>query len=150
GQAPSEPGPRPDNLLGIANYFTHSAEHYMDLVQYDYQHYLGRLPAPAELSSWVQAMQLGVSDEQVLATFIGSPEYYQPTGGTDRAWLQAIYTNLLARNPSQGELNGWLQALAEGENHSAVALGFATSWEAESIVVKNDYQTYLGRHATSA
>ncbi len=143
-------GPRPMNLVNIASYFTHSYEHYADLVEYDYQHYLGRVPSTGELNSWVSAMQAGTSDEQVLSAFIGSPEYYQHAGGTDRAWLEAMYTDLLARTPGTQEVNGWLQALAGGISRSQVALSFATSWEAESLVVQADYQTYLGRQASGA
>jgi hypothetical protein len=150
GPAPNEFSPRPANLQGIANYFTHSAEHYMNLVQYDYQHYLGRLPAPTELNSWVLAMQSGMSDEQVLANFIGSPEFYRHTGGTDSAWVKAIYADLLTRSPSQDEVNRWLQTLAIGTTRFAAAWGFATSAEAEGIVVRNDYQAYLGRQASVA
>jgi len=147
---PSVAGPRPINLATIANYFTHSYEHFADLVGNDYQHYLGRVPSTTELNSWVGAMQAGTTDEQVLSSFIGSPEYYQHTGGTDSAWVKAIYADLLNRKPSSDEVNGWLQNLAGGTSRSQVALAFATSWEAESIVVQADYQTYLGRQASAA
>jgi hypothetical protein len=147
---PSVAGPRPINLAAIANYFTHSYEHFADLIGFDYRHYLGRVPSTTELNSWVGGMQAGVSDEQVLSSFIGSPEYYQHTGGTDTTWVKAIYENLLNRTPSTQEVNGWLQTLASGSTRPQVALAFATSWEAESIVVQADYQTYLGRKASAA
>jgi hypothetical protein len=144
------PWAAPVNLSAVANVFTHSYEHFADLVSQDYSHYLGRTPVPAEVDAWVRLMQQGTTDEQVLANFIGSTEYYEHTGGTDQAWVQAMYQDLLGRTPMQQEVDAWVQALAGGAARGNVALGFATSPEAEGIVVQADYEQYLGRGAKDA
>ena len=40
-----------------------------------YQSLLGRSPAPAEVGYWAQVMANGATDAQVIAAFVGSPEY---------------------------------------------------------------------------
>jgi hypothetical protein len=150
GQPGVPPAPTPPSLADVANIFTHGPEHFADLVNADYAQYLGRTPNSSEVNYWVNLMEHGASDEQVLAAFIGSPEYFAHVGGTNQAWVDAMYQDLLHRAPDPAGENFWVQALAAGASPTAVAQGFATSYEAEAIVVQNDYQTYLGRQASSA
>jgi Right handed beta helix region/Domain of unknown function (DUF4214) len=140
----------PGNLAQLAGFFTHSYEHDADVVQNDYQRYLGRSGSMAEVNIWVSAMQVGTTDEQVLAAFLSAPEYQQRAGSNDRAWVQSLYVSLLGRSAADSEVNGWLQALAGGVSHFQVAWAFATSAERESMVIRADYQRYLGRQASAA
>jgi streptogramin lyase len=139
----------PTHLLDAANAITHSAEYYSHFVGQAYQHYLGRGPDAAGLSGWVGDMQQGLTDEQLEAAFIGSPEYYNHAGGTDRRWVDALYQDLLGRLPDPVGENAWIHALATGMLRSTVAYGFAASPERESQRIQGDYQTYLGRAASS-
>ena len=94
-------------------------------------------------------MQRGLTDEQLEASFIGSPEYYEVSGGTDALWVEAMYNNLLGRGPDDGGKNYWVNTLARGGDRSAVAFGFAASAEREGMAVQDDYQRFLGRSAAS-
>ncbi|HLJ95590.1 MAG TPA: DUF4214 domain-containing protein, partial [Gemmataceae bacterium] len=132
-------------LDGVANTFAHSQEYFTNLVMQDYQQLLHRTPATAEVSIWVNILQNGVSDEQVLAGFTSSPEYFQQSGSTDQAWIDALYHDLLNRSPDAAGDAAWLHALAVGNSRSSIALGFADSVEHESDVVSAAYQRYLGR-----
>jgi hypothetical protein len=131
----------------VATDFVTSDEYLSRIIVTDYQQLLGRTPAPAEVAGWVAATRLGMTDEQVLAGFTASAEYYQRAGGTDRAWIDALYRDLLGRTPAMAEENAWLQLIASGMDRHSVAYGFAHSSEHESRVVISDYQTYLGRSA---
>jgi hypothetical protein len=139
----------PPTLSQVANLFTHGTEYFANLIEADYQHYLGRTPTPGEVRGWVAALQNGLRDEQVVAAFLGSPEYYAHAGGTDPAWVDAIYHDLLGRAADPAGEAAWLTSLAAGTGRGAIAYGFATSTEAEGLVVQSDYQTYLGRSATA-
>jgi uncharacterized repeat protein (TIGR01451 family) len=133
--------------LAFTTSLTHSNEYYDDVIERAYEHYLGRQADAAGLQIWQQSLQAGLTDEELEAGFIGSPEYYQHSGGTDQSWVDHMYFDLLGRAPdAQGEAY-WVAALAAGESRSAVALGFAASGEREAITVQNDYETYLGRTA---
>ncbi|HLJ94497.1 MAG TPA: DUF4214 domain-containing protein [Gemmataceae bacterium] len=137
-------------LAGVANAFTHSAEYFTSVVTQDYQQLLHRTPSAAEVSSWVNLLESGLSDEQVLAAFTSSPEYYQQAGGTDQAWLDALYHDLLGRDADGVGESAWLQMLASGTTRFNIAYGIAASVEHESIVVSADYQNYLGRSADAS
>src|SRR5262245_9170763 len=91
-------------LGATAAAFTHSYEYYANRISADYRAFLGRSPATSEVNAWVQAMQRGLSDEQVEAGFVGSPEYYAHTGNTGQAWVEGMYHDLLGRTPSQAEV----------------------------------------------
>jgi hypothetical protein len=132
-------------LTQVAETFDHTSEYFAKLIAKDYLQLLGRDPAPNELAAWIAAMEQGTTDEQVLAAFTASPEYYQRAGGTDKAWLDALYHDVLGRMPDAAGENSWLQALAAGMKRSDVAYGFAASMEHETQVILNDYQTFLGR-----
>jgi hypothetical protein len=123
----------------------HSAEYFATIVKPVYVQFLGRNADATGLSYWVSLMQSGLNDEALEARFIGSSEYYQHSGNTDRAWLDAMYSDLLGRRPDiQGETY-WVDQLANGADRSTVALGFAASPEREGQHIVTDYQVYLER-----
>jgi PKD repeat protein len=138
----------PPNLPQAASALTHSTEYYANLVTAVYQKYLGRAPDDAGLSAWVQAMQNGLTDEHLEAGFIGSDEYIANHGGAGAGWVKGMYQDLLGRNPSDGEVQGWVDALNNGASPSSVAYGFAASAEREGQHVQANYQTILGRPAS--
>jgi hypothetical protein len=144
---PSVPNsPPPATLINAAAIFAHSEEHFTEFVTTAYQRYLKRLPDATGLQAWVSDMLAGlVSDEQLEAAFIGSPEYIANHGGTGQAWVTGMYQDLLGRTPSPTEVQEWVNALASGASTTAVAFGFAASAEREGQRVTANYQTYLGR-----
>jgi hypothetical protein len=53
----------------------------------------------------------GVTNEQIIAAFISSPEYLQRNNNNARDWLFAAYQEVLSRQPDQYGLNAWLSVL---------------------------------------
>jgi hypothetical protein len=92
-------------------------------------------------------LQGGLRDEQVLAGFTSSVEYYVQSGGTDQAWVHALYRDLLDRDPDAAGEAGWLNQLASGTSRFTVAHGFATSVEHQTRSVAGYYDRFLGRSA---
>jgi hypothetical protein len=137
----------PGALNPVATSLVQSGEGWSDQIIQDYQRFLGRTPAASEVAGWVNAIQHGMSDAQVLAGFLGSPEFYVHTGSNSTAWLNVVYQDLLERGADQAGENSWLQALASGAARGAVAMAFATSQEYDALVARKDYQRYLGRTA---
>jgi uncharacterized delta-60 repeat protein len=133
-------------LSAAAYAFTHGTEYYSDFIIANYQKYLGRTPAPQEVSGWVGNMQHGMTDETAEAFFIASPEFENDYGGIGAGWISGIYQVLLNRSPIQSELNGWLQAMNDGESANAVAFAFTDSTERETDRIITDYQKYLNRN----
>jgi hypothetical protein len=131
----------------IVNAVDHSAEYYANIIVAPaYQAYLGRSPDAAGLAFWVNQMQFqGLTDEQLEAGFIASNEFYAHAGGTNVLWVDAMYFDLLGRQPdSQGEAF-WVQQLAAGASRTSIAYGFAASLERERDRITDDYMHYLDR-----
>jgi hypothetical protein len=133
----------------FASLLTHSDEFLERGIRQDYQRFLGRDADDGGLNFWLSRLRGGMTDEQLEAQFIGSSEFFQHSGGTNKSWVDEMYFDLLGRLPdAQGEAY-WIQVLSGGGSRSNVALGFAGSSEREGATVQNDYQTFLGRDAGS-
>ena len=81
----------------------------------DYQHYLGRTPAPSEVAYWVGLFVQGqANNETVAAGFLSSAEYFQSAhkGQGDRAdWIRSVYYDTLRRSASDAEVAYWVGGL---------------------------------------
>ncbi|HEX5444031.1 MAG TPA: DUF4214 domain-containing protein [Pirellulales bacterium] len=150
GGVGSPGGAIPPELGSVAVAFTQVLGYYGAVVSRAYHDYIGREPDDAGLNYWVERMQAGLSEEQLDAAFIGSPEYVRDHGGSDPAWVTGMYHDLLGRSPDAQGLQYWTARLQSGESHFGVALGFAASPEREALVIDGDYRELLGRPASQA
>ncbi len=132
-------------VQGIEN----STEYLNNLVNNLYQQYLGRTADPAGLSGWTTLLQNGGTIEQVIIDLVGSPEYFN-IYGSNSAFVASLYQNILGRTGSGAEIQGWVNAMANGATASQVAGSFLSSQEYLTDVVQSYYQTYLGRAADQA
>jgi hypothetical protein len=123
----------------------HSDEYFATIIRPAYQQFLGRNADEAGVTYWTQRMHEGLTDEQLEAGFIGSPEFYQHSGGTDKSWVDAMYNSLLGRGPDDLGEAFWVDQLAHGADRAGVALGFAASEEREKQHISANYEKYLGR-----
>jgi hypothetical protein len=72
-----------------------SAEREGQRVTADYQQYLDRAPNAAEVAAWVSDFERGaVTNEQVVAGFVGSAEFYKNHEGDPQAWWNQAVTAL--------------------------------------------------------
>ncbi|HET6884215.1 MAG TPA: DUF4214 domain-containing protein [Pirellulales bacterium] len=133
-------------ISAVAHSIANSAEYYANFViKPAYLSLLGRAADDAGVTYWVQQMQNGRTDQQIQAGFISSDEFYASAGGTDKAWVDAVYLKLLGRPADPGGESNWLGELSSGVSRSQVALAIANSAENESDLITADYQHYLGR-----
>jgi hypothetical protein len=116
-----------------------------------YNTYLHRPADPAGLSSGVQFLAAGGSDEQLAATLIGSAEYLNTRGGgTTAGFLGALYCDVLARTIDPGSLASWTQMLAEGMTRQQVAQAVLSSTEHRIGLIKSLYLRFLRRPSASS
>jgi hypothetical protein len=142
--------PEPTHLATVALAFTQSTEHYTDLIITDYRSILGRTPAQDEINVWLSAMTTShLTDEQVMAAFLASPEFYQRAGATNKAWVDAVYQQVLGREADAGGESSWMQALNSGASLYTVADAITTSGEHETDLVGADYALFLGRSGSA-
>jgi hypothetical protein len=84
------------STTSIAYQFAASAERESQRVTADYQQYLGRAPTAAEVAGWVNRFESGTAtNEDVVAGFVGSVEYYQKHKSDSQDWwnqaVQALF-----------------------------------------------------------
>jgi hypothetical protein len=77
----------------------------------DYQRYLGRTAAQSEIDGWVSDFEAGYSNENVIAGFVGSVEYFQNHGSDATDWLYAAYQDILGRPADAAAYANWLPLL---------------------------------------
>jgi hypothetical protein len=130
--------------LGVANGISRSPEALTRAVDDYYIHYLGRPAVGGEEMSWVNALEHGVTEEQVVAGIFSSPEFAAHAnamiGGGDinANFVQASYKVLLNRSGSPDEVNAWLFPLPT-LGRTGVALGFLESQEFRGAFVRQAY-----------
>jgi hypothetical protein len=122
-----------------------SAEYRSARVRGMYESYLGRSASAGEVSALVGLMSSGGSFEDVARTILVSPEYYAHAGGTDTAFLDRLYADLLGRSPGSGDLAAFL-----GKPRTLVVPAVQGSAEGRSRVVQGIYSALLRRAASSS
>ena len=106
---------------------------------------LGRQPDPTGLISWTQAVVHGVVDvDSITASMMGSAEFYLHAGGTDRAFITAVYGIALKRAPGNLEVAHWVKVIA-AQGRGAAIHGVVGSLESAGVLVDATYQTFLKR-----
>jgi uncharacterized delta-60 repeat protein len=124
-----------------------SAEYRTRLVDSLYLQLLHRTSDAGGEAGFVAALGAGMTIEQVKAIILGSPEYLAKAGGTDAAFLQAIYHDVLSRPMDSAGGASWEAAMGGGMSPAQVAFLITTSTEARQDLIAADYQQYLQRPA---
>jgi hypothetical protein len=113
--------------------------------------YLGRQAQGGEEMGFVNQLQAGQSEEQVLSQILGSTEFFNHaqtlgfSGSANAQFVQALYQLLLNRTPGTAEVNAQVAALTNGVSRQTLALGFLQSQEYRGDAVAADYANLLHR-----
>jgi len=96
----------------VALLFAASPERETIRVQNDYQTYLGRAATQTEVNAWVVAFaNHQITNEDVIAGFVGSPEYFVRHYNNVEDWLFSAYADVLSRQPDGTSYAAWLAFL---------------------------------------
>lgn len=95
---------------------------------------LDRTPDAAGMVAWTDALSSGMSDYSSLPNgFIAGREFQKTYGDLDDSeFVELLYQNVLGRSADAAGLTGWLDAMNNGLDRSAVVLGFSESGEFKS------------------
>lgn len=129
----------------VTNRITASNEYRSGLIRAAYRDYLGRSPEPGGLQTWLAAMSKGMTIRDMRASILASGEAYARAGGTDPAWVTALYRAVLGRAPGGAERDHWVARMRAGASRTAVARGFLLSTEHLAHEVDGYYRHLLGR-----
>jgi hypothetical protein len=102
------------------------------LVESWYQLFLHRPADEGGMRDFMDRLRRGASPLEVQAAMLGSDEYFRLNGSRDRAWIAAMYSDVLNRSPSPREVQGWVQSLRRsGGSRAGTALEFLRAAQAE-------------------
>jgi len=138
------------NQIGVSNAIARSGEALRRLVDGFYVKFLGRAADASGETAWVNFLNGGGTEEQVMVGFLSAPEYYDHatavgTSATpDADFVQSLYLQLLGRPGSGSEINFWLDMLPSS-GRGALALSILRSQEFRSDVVLQFYFGLLHR-----
>ncbi len=119
-----------------ASFLDHTQEYLNNRVTTYFQEYLGRNPSSSDMP-WATAM-LAQSDSQLVATLIGSQEFFQKSAATptNATWVAAVYQDLFFRTAT-GDAGA--TALINALNANA----FTRAQAAATLVTVPEYQADL-------
>jgi hypothetical protein len=124
-------------------------EYRQNLAQSYYNAFLGRSATPGEVAALLGLWQGGGTDEQAIAQILGTLEYFQHAGGTNDAFVTAVFRDLLGREPTSSERTIFLKQLSGSVTRQDVAYEIDTSAEFYGRQVQSYYNKFLGRPASS-
>jgi dienelactone hydrolase len=106
---------------------------------------LGRPPDVSGLAFWVETLRSGrYSVARVAASFLAADEYHARAGGTDEAWVAALYREVLGRPATAGDVEYWV-AQAGLHGRGSAARNVYGSLESRRDRVTELYEHLLGR-----
>jgi Domain of unknown function (DUF4214) len=93
-------------------------------------------------------LQNCVSEEQVLASFLSSDEYFARHGKSSARWLEQVYKELLGRKPDDFSKPRLFALKRKAATRNKLLLALVSSPEYRAHRIQRLYMTYLGRPAT--
>ena len=93
-----------------------SLEHDVQLIQSNYQEFLGRSASPSELFSWLTKFLNGADRTKVEASIVASDEFFADANRDPSTFIIHIYQDVFVRTPVQTEVTFWLNVYNQN-NH---------------------------------
>jgi Calx-beta domain/Domain of unknown function (DUF4214) len=132
------------NFVASQGYYARLAG---DPVNGYYIHYLGRQASNDEANFWGNQQAFnGLTDEQVIADFVSSTEFYGDSNNNNLTFLQNAYQDILGRPLDAAGQSFYLpQITSDPASRAAVAMSLLTSDEYRTDQIDNFFLTYLNR-----
>lgn len=111
---------------------------------------LGRRADGSGKRYWIDAYRRGASPATIAASFFASDEFFHRSGGNNRAWVSALYREILGRSADGGGLSHWAGLADRGVARTDIAGSFYQSVESRRTRVTGLYQHLLARNPDSA
>jgi hypothetical protein len=99
-------------LLSVAATSVQADCYYTQKVQGWYSQYLHRPLDPLGAQTWVAQLYQGVPEDYVLASILGSEEYYCRHGHTPQGFVTGLYGDVIGRTPCAHTVNYWCGKLS--------------------------------------
>ena len=160
------------NAKSIAKSFMHSEEFLskdlddIDFLYVCYRAFMDREPDDDGLNYWLDRLYNGTSRDEVIDSFVDSPEFQNIIGSSDGSasnsgdattqFVKRLYQTILDREANSSGLNNWVNQIKSGAmDYKSVAMSFMHSEEFVSKDLDNIdfvdtlYRAFMGREADS-
>ena len=124
-----------------------SNEYRSNLISSYFATFLRRAATAAEVAFWLPAFAAGLTDERIEAQILASQEYFMLAGGTNDAWINRVFSDVLGRAPTASEVAAFTSFLGTS-SRTNVALSILSSTEARTRLVNGYYSDFLRRSPT--
>jgi len=95
-----------------------------------YDTVLHREPDVVGLDAWLDRMDNGLSETDVAAAFVGSPEFLGKTGALSTSdFVEFLYTSALGRSSDEAGKANWVANIDAGLSRAEAVIGFSESGE---------------------
>jgi hypothetical protein len=111
-----------------------------------YVQFLGRHADNTGLIAFTNSMRNGTANTGIVQSLLTSPEFITRAGNTPAGYVAALYSNLLDRTASTGEISYWVDTLNAGGTDATIESAIAGSPEARKVIVTTAFETFLGRN----
>jgi hypothetical protein len=138
------------NLLQVAQGLVYSPEHHAAAVQTIYQTFLHRQPEAAALANNINFLSAGGTLKSVKEAVLSSAEFFQDAGGTNAAFVQVLFNELLGRAPEPVTQEAFTHALDAGVARLDIVKTVLNSPEGESDEHANLTRNVVQRTADPA
>jgi hypothetical protein len=122
----------------VVNSLERSTEALKRQVDSVYTRFLKRSADTAGENFWIQYLQQGNTEEQLIDSLLGSQEFFANQGSTNSGFVKALYQLLLNRTPATSEINAWAN-MVPTLGRSGVAASFTGSGEYRSGAIRTYY-----------
>jgi hypothetical protein len=111
--------------------------------------FLRRTVDPGGRTYWINSIGNGKALWRFRAQLFGSNEYFTKAGGTNAAYLDRVYFDVLGRQIDPSGKAYWGKKLDNGADRGSVALNFINSSEFRRFVVDDQFLRILDRKASA-
>ncbi|NHN44576.1 DUF4214 domain-containing protein [Microcella frigidaquae] len=132
----------------VANGFVNSTEYRLRKIDEAYRTVLDREPDAGGRASWLEGIRRGqLTPDDVFEIFLSTKEFYLKAGGTDTAFVDALYQRVIGRPASVNEQAHWARYVVE-KSRKWVVNAIYNSVETSRNRANETFIDYLGREAT--
>ncbi|HEU5150212.1 MAG TPA: HtaA domain-containing protein [Iamia sp.] len=115
-----------------------------------YQQYLRRPAEPAGAAYWAARYDAATLPGQLRRQLLASAEYRTRAGGTETAFVDAVYLDVLRRPADAAGRAYWVDRVGTTADRAALIGTFLRTTEARGALVDDHHRIYLRRPATGA
>jgi hypothetical protein len=138
-----------DGRVGLAEHLMSSRPYVDRRIRQAFRSVHERMPTDAELAAYRSQVEAGSrSIDRIEVSLLLQAEYYDRVGGTDRAYIEAVYPRLIGRAPTSTRVTSLVEQI-RAEGRRAVLVQLYNSNSAIAVRAQKWFEALLGKEPTA-